>query len=250
MALTFIRSIHMRHQTRRVRHNSRRRTLRVLSKTHVTPKMLRIAFGGDDLADFTSPSADEHIKLYVPGITGAMEARDFTPRRFDPALQQLTIDFALHLSGLVTEWALTTTIGDDVEVSGPRGSLLIPEDFDRWMLVGEETALPSIGRRAEGFAKGTPVTTIVAVCDHAERQVFDTVADYEGLWVHRSSGEANNPDPLMNVLSRVRFPPGDGFVWIAAEAGAARAAKEHIIQVLRHPRQWLRAPGAVIRGRI
>jgi NADPH-dependent ferric siderophore reductase len=54
----------------RVRHNSRRRTLTVLEKRHVTPRMLRIALGGEDFQDFITPSADDHIKLYVPGEGG------------------------------------------------------------------------------------------------------------------------------------------------------------------------------------
>jgi len=61
----------MEHRTRRVRHNSRRRTLAVLEKRHVTPRMLRIVLGGED---FTTPSADDHIKLYVPGERGDLEA--------------------------------------------------------------------------------------------------------------------------------------------------------------------------------
>jgi NADPH-dependent ferric siderophore reductase len=70
-------------RTRRVRHNSRRRTLVVLEKLSVTPRMLRIVLGGEDFEDFTTPSADDHIKLYVPGQGGDLEARDFTPRHFD-----------------------------------------------------------------------------------------------------------------------------------------------------------------------
>ena len=63
----------MENRTRRIRHNSRRRTLAVLEKRHVTPRMLRIVLGGDDFEDFTTPSADDHIKLYVPGERGELE---------------------------------------------------------------------------------------------------------------------------------------------------------------------------------
>jgi len=44
----------MEHRTRRVRHNSRRRTVAVLEKRHVTPRMLQIVLGGQDLEDFTT----------------------------------------------------------------------------------------------------------------------------------------------------------------------------------------------------
>ena len=73
----------MEHRTHRVRYNSRRRTLEVQEKWHVTPKMLRMVLGGEDFEDFTTPSADDHIKLYVPSEAGDLAARDFTPRHFD-----------------------------------------------------------------------------------------------------------------------------------------------------------------------
>jgi NADPH-dependent ferric siderophore reductase len=93
------------------------------------------------------------------------------------------------------------------------------------------------------------VITIVTVSDHAEQQVFNTIADHQGFWVQRSSNEATNPGPLMHVLSGIKLPPGDGFVWIAAEARVARAAKEYVIHDMRHPAQWLRASGYWVKGR-
>src|SRR5271155_618359 len=114
-------------RTCRVGHNSRRRTLAVLEKRHVTPRMLRIVLGGDDFEDFTTPSADDHIKLYVPGEGGNLEARDFTPRHFDAEAKRLTIDIALHPAGPAIRWAEHVQIGDVVGISGPRGSLLIAD---------------------------------------------------------------------------------------------------------------------------
>src|SRR5580658_781068 len=89
----------MGHRTHRVRHNSRRRTLEVQEKWHVTPRMLRMVLGGEDFEDFTTPSADDQIKLYVPSKAGDLAARDFTPRRFDAEAKKLTIDIALHSAG-------------------------------------------------------------------------------------------------------------------------------------------------------
>jgi NADPH-dependent ferric siderophore reductase len=115
----------MEHRTHRVRRNSRRRTLAVLEKRHVTPRMLRIVLGADDFDDFTTPSADDHIKLYVPGEQGDLEARDFTPRHFDAEAKKLTIDVALHPAGPANDRAERAQIGDFVEIGGPRGSLMI-----------------------------------------------------------------------------------------------------------------------------
>jgi NADPH-dependent ferric siderophore reductase len=122
-----------------------------------------MVLGGEDFEDFTTPSADDHIKLYVPSKAGDLAARDFTPRHFDAEAKKLTIDIALHSAGPAIRWAEQAQAGDVVEISGPRGSLMISDDFDWWLLIGDETALPSIGRRVEGLAAGVHAITLVAV---------------------------------------------------------------------------------------
>ncbi len=239
----------MEHRTHRVRHNSRRRTLEVQEKWHVTPRMLRIVLGGEDFEDFTTPSADDHIKLYVPSEAGDLAARDFTPRHFDAEAKKLTVDIALHSGGPAIRWAEQAQAGDVVEISGPRGSLMISDDFDWWLLIGDETALPSIGRRVEGLAAGVHAITLVAVAGAAEEQVFNTRADHQAVWVHRLPDEATSPQPLVDALMKIKTPPGAGFVWIAAEARVARAARDYIINIRRHPVQWLRATGYWVAGR-
>jgi NADPH-dependent ferric siderophore reductase len=178
------------HLTRRVRHNSRRRTLAVLEKRHVTPMMLRIVLCGEDFEDFTTLSADDHIKLHVPGEGGDLEARDFTPRHFDAEAKTLTIDIALHPAGPTIRWAEQAQIGNAVTISGPRGSLMITDDFDWWLLIGDETALPSFGHRVEGLAKGVRAITLVAVSGPTEEQAFNTRADHQAIWVHRGPDDA------------------------------------------------------------
>jgi NADPH-dependent ferric siderophore reductase len=235
-------------RTHLVRHNSRRMRLAVLEKHHVTPKMLRIVLGGEDLQDFVTASADDHIKIYVTGERGDFKGRDFTPRHFDARAKKLTIDIALHPAGPAIHWAEKTQIGDSVEISGPRGSRIIADDFDWWLLIGDETALPSIGRRVEGLAMGVRVFTLVAVTGPAEEQVFNTRADHQAIWVYRSAVDASNPQPLMEALQKINLPSGEGFVWIAAEAKVARAARDHIINVRHHPMQFVRASGYWIKG--
>src|SRR3546814_10428922 len=76
-------------------------------------------------------------------------ARDFTPRHFDHARTELTIDVALHAHGPATDWAATVTEGQEVGIGRPRGSMLIPDSFHTHLLIGDETALPAIVRRVE-----------------------------------------------------------------------------------------------------
>jgi len=236
------------HQIFRVRRETRRRTLRVAAVEQLTPKMRRIHFVSPALHDFESAGFDDHVKLLLP--VAAAEAgerppmRDYTPRAFDPARGTLTIDFALHEAGPATVWAAAAQAGDSIEIGGPRGSTIVAEDFDWYLLIGDETALPAIGRRVESLGAGAQVTTIVAVDDAAEQQTFATRADWSPVWVHRGGARVDDAALLIGALSaRAPLPQGDGYIWIAAEARVARALKAYVVDTLGHPRAWVRASG-------
>ena len=93
----------------RIRHPLKMRLLQVRRTRLVAPHLLSITFTGDDLNDFVSASFDDHVKLFFPQ-PGASEpvlpiigpegvrmtdsgprpiARDYTPRRYDAAAQEL-----------------------------------------------------------------------------------------------------------------------------------------------------------------
>ncbi len=231
------------HPITRHRHEPRRRHLTVRRKSHLTPGMIRVVFEGEALADFTSLGADDHVKLFIPTPGGEPERRDYTPRRFDRDARTLLIDFAVHDAGPATRWALDVIPGDVLEVGGPRGSAVVAPVFDWWLLVGDETALPAIGRRVEELPAGVAVTTLAAVAGPEEEQRFETAARHRALWVHRPVARADDPAALLAALEGFVRPEGDGFVWIAAEAGVARTLRDHLSGVWGHPPRWTKAAG-------
>jgi NADPH-dependent ferric siderophore reductase len=233
-----------RHHIIRMRRDVRRRSVRVASIEQITPNMRRIQFSSPDLHDFESLAPDDHVKLFVPGTERCM--RDYTPRAFDAAEGTLTIDFALHEAGPATAWALAAAPGDEIEIGGPRGSVVVPDDFDWYLLIGDETALPAIGRRVESLRPGVPVRTVAVVADDAERQVFATAADWEPVWVTRDGRPGDDAALLQAALGPL--PPGDGYVWIAAEARVARALRSYVLEVLGHPKAWVKASGYWVAG--
>ena len=228
----------------RVRHDTRRRRLTVLASDRVTPNMLRLRLGGLELAGFVSPSPSDHIKLFVPDGTGGQIMRDYTPRRFDVTAGWLEIDFALHDAGPATRWALQARVGDEAEIGGPRGSQVIGGPIAEWLLIGDETALPSIARRIEDLPPGTPVTSIVAIPQEADRHEIATAADHRVIWVSRS--DPSDPAPLLAALAEVPLRPSQ-FVWIAAEAAVARAVRDAVLARGVSP-DWLRAAGYWLAG--
>lgn len=233
----------MDHTFTRVRHELKRRRLSVHAVERLTPNMLRITFVGADLADFISAAPDDHVKLFFPTAAGTVEMRDFTPRYYNPHDERLVIDFALHQAGPAVAWAKQASVGQTLEIGGPRGSFVVSDTFDWWLLIGDETALPAIGRRIETLSGGTQILSLITVTGSAEEQSFSTQAQYAAHWVHRPAIQANDPAPLLAALAEIVFPSGDGFVFIAAEAGVARAVRDFVVTQRQHPKQWLKAAG-------
>ena len=61
--------------------------------------------------------------------------------------------------------------------------------------------------------------------------------------MHRPLARADDPAPVLAALRGIELPEGDGFVWIAAEAGVARAVRDEIVQGHGHPLAWTKAAG-------
>src|SRR6266404_3588097 len=179
---------------RRVRHDLKRRVLNVQRVQHLTPKMVRVTVGGDELAGFTSQGFDDHVKLFFTDAVGQTARRDFTPRRHDAERAELLIDFALHDSGPATRWASAAAAGMTLAVGGPRGSSIIPTELDSHLLVGDETALPAIGRRLEELPGTTRAWVVAEIDNESERQTFDSSARLDVIWVYRRGGAAGSAD--------------------------------------------------------
>ncbi|NHT75510.1 siderophore-interacting protein [Rhizobiaceae bacterium CRRU44] len=231
----------------RVRHVLTRRKLTVSAIEYVTPAMLRITLGGEDLAGFTSLSPDDHVKILLPSTAGEEERRDYTPRHYDAETGSLVIDFAVHDAGPATQWAVNAKIGDELQIGGPRGSAVVSPEVKRWLLIGDETALPAIGRRIEEAGSEHVMTSLVAVAGPEERQLFETKASLNALWAYRSLASANDATPLLDLLKTVTIEPGT-FVWIAAEASVTRALRAEV-ERRGLPQGWLKAAGYWVMGK-
>ena len=235
-----------RHQVTRVRHETRRRTLTIATIEPLGAHMRRIGFTAPELHDFVSSAFDDHIKLFFPDNAGGSVMRDFTPRRFDNAANTLTVDFALHDSGPATQWAAAAKVGDTIEIGGPRGSSVVPDDYDWYLLIGDESALPAIGRRVEELRAGIPVVTLAVVDGADDEQTFPTKAAWTGHWIHRDGD--TDTDLLLDALKDLALPEGEGFVWIAAETSVAKALRAYVLDTLSHPREWTKAAGYWTKG--
>lgn len=224
----------------RVNHQIRQRRLQVLRVEGLTPRMRRITLGSPELEGFTSLGSDDHIKLLfaqTPEEQQAIDARtlgrdggarptmrEYTPRRVDLVANELDIDFVLHGDGPASTWAAQATPGQTLDIAGPRASMVVPDIFDSYLLIGDETALPAIGRRLEELPAGRQALVLVQVENEQERQPLPSKAQVEVIWVHRHEQD------LLTLLKGLALPQGALYTWVALEKTLTRQAKALLLE--------------------
>ena len=220
----------------RVRHELKRRRLTVAHVDTLTPHFRRITFTDESLSDFVSASFDDHIKVFVNDAR-----RDYTPRSFDNAARELVIEFALHGHGPAAAWAAQAAPGHTLDIGGPKGSMIVPLDYDWHLLVGDETAFPAVARRLEQLPAGARAIVILQAADAADRRVFDSAANVDLTWVETDA-------QLQAAVRALALPGGEGYAWCAGEAAAMAALRRELVDVKGHPRDAIRAAAYWKRG--
>lgn len=250
------------HLPQKLRLTPHQRHVQVTHSERVSPHMQRIVVAGPALIGFESPAPDDHVKLFFPNAQGEFvlpeftehgprypdgtlpsPARDYTPRAFDATTGELVLDFVLHGHGVAARWAQHARVGDALVVAGPRGSHIVADDFDAYVLLGDETALPAIARRVETLPEGAVAQVYIEVPEEADRQEFYSEADVQVSWLERNGFDAASSTLLEDVLRDFEEPDGDTFYWIAAESQRARAMRQFLEEYLNVPTDWIRATG-------
>ena len=241
-------------------------TLQVRRTERLTPRMIRVVAGGDDLAAFPDTGySDRYVKILFlrPGVsypqpfdmdTARAELprdqwpvlRTYTVRAFDPAAGELTIDFVHHGDvGLAGPWAAGARPGDPLLLLGPGGAYAPDPTADWHLMVGDESALPAIGAALERVPAGVPVHALVEVDGPADQQALTTPGRLDLRWCHRDPAR---PVQLVDALAALTFPAGRVHAFVHGEAGVVRALRRHLLDERGVPRDDLSVSGYWRRG--
>ncbi len=204
----------------RVRHEVKLREVQVIKVEPLGRQFVSVTFNGESLEDFVSMGFGDHVKLFIDDGGPEPARRDYTPRHYDRAARTLTLEFALHGEGAASGWARQAAVGQRIQIGGPRGSMIIPMDYDWHLLAGDSTAFPAMRRRTEELPAGARVT-VIAIGDAADGVDFTSAAELDVRWVAGA-------DDLVAALRAMTLPLGDGFIWVAGEAAMAAAARDVI----------------------
>ena len=216
----------------RVRNDLRFRELNVLRTERVSAGFQRIVLGGEALEGFSSRGFDDHTKVFfpAPGTTFVPpvvtdegidwgdgvrpQARDYTPL-YDDEKHELALDFYIHDGGVASTWAMNAREGDKLTIGGPRGSLVVPEDYAYQVYVCDESGMPALRRRLESLSRlavRPNVTALVSVQDAAYQ---DYLAHLDGFTIEWFIG--HDAQAVNERLSRLTVPADDYYVWITGE---------------------------------
>ncbi|MFB8279014.1 siderophore-interacting protein [Nocardia colli] len=222
--------------------------VQVVRAEQVGAGLIRITFGGADLAEFHSYVPDEHVRLVFPDEEGVLRlpqkdglslewgkprpvSREYTVRRFSAEDRELDIDFAVHPGGLASDWALAATPGTPMHIAGPPGGVVVPKTYDRYLLAGDITALPAIARWLEWLPRESAGWAVIEVGGPEEEIPLDAPAGFEVHWVHRGNTAPGTGDAFEKTLRALEVPAGERtYVWLAGESG-----------VLKPLRRWVRS---------
>jgi NADPH-dependent ferric siderophore reductase len=162
----------------------------------------------------------------------------------------LEIDFAIHDAGPATRWAETARPGDALAIGGPRGSFIIPTNFDWHLFIGDETAIPAISRRLAELPAGTRAIVLAEVDGPADQVSFKSDANVAVTWAYRNGAQAGASDVVARTLKTMRLPAGDYYAWVACESLIAKALRVQLLAEHGANKKWMRAAGYWRRGAV
>lgn len=255
-------------RTRRVMHELKPRLVTVSEVEQVSPRYVRVTFTGDDLSDFVSLSAGDHIKLafpkpgadepVMPSVTekgiawpeGAARptTRDYTPRRFDNDARNLVVEFVIHGDGPASAWAEQAAPGQKLGVLGPRGSKVVEPAFDWYVMIGDETAIPGIARRFEELPRDARIIALIEIDGPDDEQQLPSGPNTEVRWLHRDDAAAGQTNLLETAVRELTLPEGEGFIWAGGEANSLKPVRRYLLNEAGHPREWASFDGHWKRG--
>lgn len=184
------------------------RSAAVLRKEWISPAMVRIVLGGEDLAAllpltftdhyvkllFAPPGADyawpfdpELIRRERPSAEWPV-TRTYTIRSLDAATGEMAIDFVVHGdSGLAGPWAANAEPGDLVGFFGPGGAYAPDPDAVSHLLVGDEAALPAVAAALDVLPEDAAADVYLEVADADHEVPLRRTSRTRLTWVHRGA---------------------------------------------------------------
>ena len=218
-------------------------------KEYVTPHLIRVYLGSDDVEVFKETSLGGTCKLsfpplgirdihfaefdadskkwYTPSEKFKPVSRTYTLRGIDPINNEVIVDMADHGdNGPASRWARNAKVGDRVGVSIKAKKKEIAPKADFVCLAADLTGLPVISVIIESLPATTKGIVCIEIPSKEDVHKIETKANLEFKWIvnpQRGKGTA-----LAKLVMNQKFPKrkeGKRFVYAAGESQSIKKIK-------------------------
>jgi NADPH-dependent ferric siderophore reductase len=214
----------------------------------LSPRLQRVTLAGDELVGFTvaEPAASVRLLLASPGAGLVIPTwngnefllpdgsrpviRTLTPFRADPAAGELDVCVVLHGSGMASTWAEHAAPGDEVAISGPGRGYEVDGRARRFLLAGDETALPALTQVLRELPAAATVTVHVEIGDASARIPMPPHRKVTVEW-HEAAGGATPGSALVDAVVASDVT-SEHRVWVAGEAAAVQRIRKHLFDTV------------------
>lgn len=203
---------------------------RVLSRSLVSPNMVRLTLGGPGVAALRGDAAGGYLKMRFPSDGEAKPAvRSYTIRHQRP--DAIDVDFVVHgeagHSGPAVAWAVMAEPGDELMAGGPGPAKTLPPGMDRYLMAGDMTALPAISVNLEAMARDARGVAVIEVQSEDDIQPIECPVGVQLRWVINPQ-PGTQPTLLAEALRDAGWEEGETYAWAAAEFGAMQELRAYL----------------------
>lgn len=140
-------------------------------------------------------------------------SRKYTIRRFWPESGAIELGIVIHDKGPGSTWAQQVQPGDPVHFLGPRSGYDISDNYDYYLLAGDETGLPGMARWIESMPATARGHAFIEIPSLESAQNISTPEYFQITWVIRK-----NENSLYRAVTGAARPDGNIFMWLAGES--------------------------------
>jgi NADPH-dependent ferric siderophore reductase len=213
----------------------------VVSKVErLAERIVRVTFSGEPLSSFAWNGPGAYLKLILPE-EGQSEPtppspdgprptmRNYTPRRFDAEKLELEVEFVLHGHGPASKWAAQAEPGQVVLIGGPGPSYKIDENAVRYVIAGDESALPAIETILEALPATAQATVLIEVASEQDIIPLSSAASFDAQWlIRKDNNDASNLVLEQSIKDLAAIESAEK-IYVACEAKAVRRIRAHLL---------------------
>ena len=228
--------------------------LELVTTERISPNMVRVTLGGDDLSRFTPLGFDQWFRLFLPrpgqdtlklptrtsGLWYAQYlatakpkrpyVRNYTVRAYRP--DGLDVDFVVHTdeTGPAGAFAIEGLPGAPVGVldQGLGYNPRAPHDWT--LLVADETGLPAVAGVCASLPSDARGVAVVELPSLDDRQDFPVPPGIDLRWVSRDGAPGVPGRLALAALRAADLPAGDVYAYLVGESAMVTGGRRHLVQ--------------------